>query len=203
MTTGLAPDGAGIKLVLASGSPRRRELLEEAGFEFEVVVSPAEELHDASVGLAELCERNAAAKALAVAEQLPGAVVLGADTLVWIEGEPLGKPRDLVEARSMLEKLSGREHTVCTGVCVAGAGRVETFHELTQVVFRQLDTAMIERYFERVNPLDKAGAYAVQEHGEMIVAEVRGDYSNVVGLPLGRVVEVLGSFPLGGSLPPR
>ena len=185
-----------MKLVLASGSPRRRELLEEAGFVFEVVVSPAEELHDAAVPLAELCERNAAAKALAVAAQRPDAVVVGADTLVWIDGEPLGKPRDMAEAREMLGKLAGRTHTVCSGVCVAGGGRVECFHELTEVVFRELDEGMIQRYFERVNPLDKAGAYAVQEHGEMVVAEVRGDFSNVVGLPLGRVVEVLRTFPL-------
>jgi len=185
-----------MRLVLASGSPRRRELLEEAGFVFEVVVSPAEELHDAAVPLAELCERNAAAKALAVAARHPDAVVVGADTLVWIDGEPLGKPHDLAEAREMLGKLAGRAHTVCTGVCVAGGGRVECFHELTGVVFRELDAGMIDRYFERVNPLDKAGAYAVQEHGEMIVAEVRGDFSNVVGLPLGRVVEVLKTFPL-------
>jgi septum formation protein len=91
----------------------------------------------------------------------------------------------------MLEKLSGRTHTVCTGVCVTGGGRVECFHELTEVVFRVLENDMIRRYFERVNPLDKAGAYAVQEHGEMVVAEVRGDFSNVVGLPLGRVAKVL------------
>ncbi len=185
-----------MRLVLASASPRRRELLEEAGFVFEVVVSPAEELHDATMPLAELCERNAAAKALAVAHQHPDAAVVGADTLVWINGEPLGKPRDLEEAREMLEKLSGRTHTVCTGVCVAGGGRIECFHELTAVTFRELDEGMIRRYFERVNPLDKAGAYAVQEHGEMVVSEVRGDYSNVVGLPLGRVAAVLRTFPL-------
>ena len=182
------------QLVLASGSPRRRELLGEAGLVFEVVVSPAEELHETGIPLAELCERNAEAKAAAVAVQRPKAVVIGADTLVWIDGQALGKPRDLREAREMLRKLSGRTHTVCTGVCVIGGGRSECFHELTEVVFRDLDEAAIGRYFERVDPLDKAGAYAVQEHGEMIVAEVRGDFSNVVGLPLGRVVEVLRGF---------
>jgi septum formation protein len=181
-------------LVLASGSPRRRELLAEAGFDFEVVISPAEELHDAGVPLAELCERNAEAKAAAVAAQRAEAVVLGADTLVWIDGEPLGKPADPGQARAMLRRLSGRGHTVCTGVCVIGGGRRACFHELTEVLFRALDEAAIGRYFERVNPLDKAGAYAVQEHGEMVVAEVRGDYSNVVGLPLDRVIGVLGGF---------
>lgn len=182
------------QLVLASGSPRRRELLGEAGLVFEVVVSPAEELHETGIPLAELCERNAEAKAAAVAVQRPEAVVIGADTLVWIDGQPLGKPRDLREAREMVRKLSGRTHTVCTGVCVIGGGRSECFHELTEVVFRDLDEAAIGRYFERVDPLDKAGAYAVQEHGEMIVAEVRGDFSNVVGLPLERVTGVLRDF---------
>ncbi len=186
-------------LVLASASPRRRELLEEAGFVFEVVVSPAEEEHDADIPLAELCERNAEAKAAAVAEMRPDAVVLGADTLVWIDGDPLGKPRDMAEARAMLRKLSGRTHAVCTGVCVIGTGRRERFHELTEVVFRDLDEETIDRYFRQVDPLDKAGAYAVQEHGAMIVAEVRGDFSNVVGLPVARVVEVLGGWEGGGA----
>jgi septum formation protein len=192
---------SGCRLVLASASPRRRELLEEAGLEFEVVVSPAVEVHEEGLGVAGLCERNAAAKAVAVAAERPAAVVVGADTLVWLDGEPLGKPRDLAEARAMLRKLSGRTHVVCTGVCVIGAGRRECFHELTEVVFRDLDEATIGRYFARVDPLDKAGAYAVQEHGEMVVAEVRGDFSNVVGLPLGRVVGVLRTFGVGlGSL---
>ena len=185
------------QLVLASGSPRRRELLEEAGLVFEVVLSPAEEIHETGIPLAELCERNAGAKAAAVAAQRPEAVVIGADTLVWIDDEPLGKPRDMDEARAMLRKLGGRAHTVCTGVCVFGGGRRECFHELTGVRFRELDEAAIGRYFERVDPLDKAGAYAVQEHGEMVVAEVRGDFSNVVGLPLERVVEMLREFGVG------
>ena len=179
---------------MASGSPRRRELLAEAGFGFEVVVSPAEEAHGPGVPLAELCESNAEAKAAAVVAQCPEAVVLGADTLVWIDDKPLGKPRDMDEARAMLRRLSGRTHTVCTGVCVIGGGRRERFHELTGVRFRDLDGQQIGRYFERMDPLDKAGAYAVQEHGEMIVEEVRGDFSNVVGLPLGRVTEVLQGF---------
>ncbi len=161
---------------------------------FDVVVSPAGELHDAGTPLAELCERNAEAKADAVARMRPDAVVVGADTLVWLDGEPLGKPRGMEEARRMLRRLSGRAHTVCTGVCVIGGGRRRRFHELTEVVFLDLDDDTIDRYFQRVDPLDKAGAYAVQEHGDMIVAEVRGDFTNVVGLPVARVVEVLGSF---------
>ncbi|TAE73722.1 MAG: septum formation protein Maf [Verrucomicrobia bacterium] len=178
-----------MRLILASGSPRRRDLLAAAGVAFEVVVSPAEELHDASIPLAELCERNAALKAGAVAVDFPDAVVVGADTLVWIDGEPLGKPRDLDEARVMLRKLSGRSHTVCTGVCVIFPdGRSENFHELTAVRFRDLDEAGISAYFERTNPLDKAGAYGIQDSGEMIVEGIDGAFDNVMGLPVAAVM---------------
>jgi septum formation protein len=174
-----------MKLILASGSPRRRDLLAAAGLEFEVVVSPAEEIHDASIPLAELCERNAELKAAAVAAAHPEAVVVGADTLVWIDGEPLGKPRDLAEARAMLRRLAGRPHTVCTGVCaIFPGGRVECFHELTAVRFRPLDEAAISAYFERTDPLDKAGAYGIQDSGEMIVEGIDGAFDNVMGLPV-------------------
>lgn len=156
-----------------------------AGLEFEVVVSPAEEIHDASIPLAELCERNAELKAAAVAAEHPDAVVVGADTLVWIDGEPLGKPRDLAEARAMLRRLAGRPHTVCTGVCaIFPGGRVECFHELTAVRFRPLDEAAISAYFERTDPLDKAGAYGIQDSGEMIVEGIDGAFDNVMGLPV-------------------
>ena len=111
-----------MNVILASASPRRRELLAAAGVAFEVVASPAEEIHDAAIPLDELCERNAELKAVAVAAEFPRAAVIGADTLVWIDGEPLGKPRDLDEARAMLRKLSGQSHTVCTGVCTTAPG---------------------------------------------------------------------------------
>lgn len=183
-----------MRLILASGSPRRRELLAAAGVEFEVVVSPAEELHDASIPLAELCERNAELKAAEVAARHPDAVVIGADTLVWIDGEPLGKPRDLAEARAMLRRLAGRRHTVCTGVCaIFPGGRIERFHELTGVDFLPLDEARIEAYLERTNPLDKAGAYGIQDSGELIVAGIEGAFDNVMGLPVARVLMALSS----------
>ena len=183
-----------MKVILASASPRRRELLEAAGLEFEVVASPAEEIHDASIPLDELCEKNAELKAVAVAEGHPEAAVIGADTLVWIDSEPLGKPRDMEEARAMLRKLSGREHTVCTGVCVVfPGGRVERFHDLTQVRFRVLDEEGIEAYFTRANPLDKAGAYGIQESGELIVEGIEGNFDNVMGLPVAKVLGALSS----------
>ena len=182
-----------MKVILASGSPRRRELLAEAGLSFEVIVSPAEEIHDASIPLAELCEQNAGLKAAAVAVAHPDAAVIGADTLVWIDGEPLGKPRDMEEARAMLRKLGGRSHTVCTGVCIVfPGGRVERFHDLTAVRFHPLDDARISEYFEKANPLDKAGAYGIQESGELIVAGIDGAFDNVMGLPVAKVLAALG-----------
>ena len=181
-----------MKIVLASGSPRRRELLAHAGLEFEVRPSPADELHDASLALDELCERNAELKARAV--PVVDAAVIGADTLVHIDGQPLGKPVDLDEARAMLRRLSGREHTVCTGVCVVFPdGAAQRFHEKTGVKFRDFGDEVIEAYFGKVDPLDKAGAYGIQEHGEMLVEAIDGAFDNVMGLPVARVLTVLGA----------
>lgn len=158
------------------------------------MVSPAEEIHDASIPLAELCEKNAELKAAAVAVDQPDAVVIGADTLVWIDGEPLGKPGDLAEARAMLRRLGGRSHTVCTGVCaIFPDGRSECFHELTEVRFRRLEEEMITAYFEKTDPLDKAGGYGIQDSGEMIVEGIDGAFDNVMGLPVARVLRALSS----------
>lgn len=180
-------------IILASGSPRRRELLEQAGVVFEVVPSPAEEVHDASMVPEDLCELNARFKAEAVAKRRPEALVIGSDTLVFIDGEPLGKPVDLEDARWMLRKLSGRTHQVCTAVCVIRPGESpDVFHENTAVTFRELSDADIEGYFAVANPLDKAGAYGIQEHGERIVARIEGAFDNVMGLPVARVLEALG-----------
>ncbi|MFT3989861.1 MAG: Maf family protein [Luteolibacter sp.] len=179
-------------LVLASTSPRRRELLERVGLVFEVVSSPAEELHDASMLPADLCEVNAELKAAAVFAQRPDATVIGADTLVFIDDEPLGKPKGMEEAREMLRRLSGRVHQVCTGVCVFFPdGRKKRFHGLTAVRFLELGGEEIDAYFSLVNPLDKAGAYGIQEHGERIVAEIEGSFENVMGLPVDLVIEAL------------
>lgn len=178
-----------MRVILASTSPRRRELLAAAGLEFEVVPSPAEELHCAKMPPAELCEANARLKAEAVAALLPGSLVIGADTLVFIDGKPLGKPADMAEARAMLRLLSGRTHSVCTGVCVINPQRgAETFHDITAVEFRELGDEQIEAYFLLVNPLDKAGAYGIQEHGELLVSRIDGNFDNVMGLPVALVM---------------
>jgi len=179
-------------VILASASPRRRELLERAGLVFEIAHSPAEEIHDASIPPEELCETNAALKAEAVAALRPEATVIGADTLVFIDGEPLGKPADLDEARAMLRRLAGRAHRVCTGVCVIFPdGRRELFHDTTEVTFLPLDEAAIDAYLSIANPLDKAGAYGIQEYGERIISGISGSYENVMGLPVGMVMGAL------------
>lgn len=179
-------------LILASGSPRRRDMLTAAGLQFDIVISPAEELHDEQIPLHTLCETNAELKALAVSSQYPEAWVIGADTLVYIDETPLGKPRDEKEAYTMLKRLSGRSQKVCTGVCLARGAESYCFHEITEVIFKSLTDEIIRDYMSKVNVMDKAGAYAVQEHGDLIIEEVRGDYDNVVGLPVARVLELLG-----------
>jgi septum formation protein len=194
------------RLILASASPRRRDLLRAAGYEFTVAATRAAESHDPSAGLAGLVLANARAKALEAAALHPAAVVVGADTLVWLDGRPLGKPSGPAEARAMLRMLSGRTHEVATGVHVVRlAPPVEVaFHEVTRVRFRGLADGDIEAYLGRVDVLDKAGAYAVQEHGEMIIEQVEGSRSNVAGLPVERLASALRRhFALGPAIPPR
>ena len=161
----------------------------EAGYDFDVVPALTEESSDMSGGLSQLVEHNALSKARWVAERHPDAVVVGADTLVAIDAEALGKPRDLEEAKAMIARLSGRTHQVCTGValCCAAARESQTFHSVTLVTFRKLGAEQIEAYFGKVNPLDKAGAYGAQEHGDDIIECIEGSWSNVVGLPMNQL----------------
>ena len=173
------------RIILASSSPRRRELLAKAGLVFDVIPSPAEEIHDATMKPGDLCETNARLKAAAVACHHPGAWTIGADTLVFLAGHPIGKPADHREAATMLASLSGRTHEVRTGVCIVDpAGREHTFHETSRVTFRTLDEAAIRAYHALVNPLDKAGAYGAQEHGDRIIAHIDGPFDNIMGLPV-------------------
>ena len=179
-------------MILASMSPRRRELLAREGVEFRVVVRDTEEVHDASLPPQELCAINAAAKAAAVAAEFPGDIVIGADTLVFIDGIPLGKPADETEAVAMLQRLQGRTHCVCTAVAVfmPDSSRRD-FVETSYVTFRQLSEADIRHYMGLVHVYDKAGAYAIQEHGELIIQSFEGDMDNVIGLPVTRLLQVL------------
>lgn len=179
-------------LVLASASPRRVDLLREAGFVFEIVVPQVEEAHDATLTPEQLTVENARKKALVVSLLKPGALVIGADTLVYVDGEPLGKPADLQEALTMVRRLSGRAHEVCTGVAFARDGRIEReLHVITQVMFKTLSDALILDYHSKLNPLDKAGAYGIQEHTEMLLERMEGSFTNVVGLPVDEVAAAL------------
>lgn len=180
-------------LVLASGSPRRNELLRQLGLAFQVVPGAAVEIMSRSMTPAEVCQINAYRKARAVAKHYPDAVVLGADTLVCLGQNVFGKPADLNEAFTMMSMLQGQTHEVVTGVCLMHLRehRQRAFAVSTTVRFRPLRTSEIRKYFELVNPLDKAGAYGIQEQGEMIVDTVEGSLSNVIGLPLERLTEEL------------
>lgn len=173
-------------LILASASPRRAELLRQLDLKFEIVPGDATEIFDEQLSPRELCQLNAHRKARAVAKKVPDALVLGADTLVFLGREIFGKPRDLHEAKQMLARLQDRTHQVVTGVSLI---HLRTHHERifavgTDVTFRPLSAEQISRYLSKINSLDKAGAYAIQEHGDKIIAEISGSYSNVVGLPL-------------------
>ena len=192
-------------LLLASTSPRRRELLAEAGFNFECVSPRIAEKEDVDLTLRELTAWNAFRKGLAVARLRPNDIVLAADTLVALDGKVIGKPRDLNDARKILRRLSGKTHEVCTSVfiCHLARARSTSFSEITRVQFHRLTNRKIDNYFSKVNPLDKAGAYAAQGHGCEIIAEVTGSFSNVVGLPMETTIAALREFGINASRPIR
>jgi septum formation protein len=184
------------RFILASGSPRRRQLLEQAGYEFDVILPAVAEVSEAWFTVREVTICNATRKALEVARSSPSAVVLGADTLVALDGEVIGKPADLAHAEKLLERLSGRSHEVRTAVfvCHLARGQARSFQEVSQVRFRELDRRAIAQYLAKVDPLDKAGAYAAQGHGVEIIERIEGSYSNVVGLPMEETARVLRAF---------
>lgn len=184
-------------LVLASASPRRAALLAQVGLRFEVHVSDVpEEADEAGRAPQAVALEHARAKALAVAAAAPGRLVLGADTVVVLDGDLLGKPAHAAEAAAMLRRLSGREHEVITAIAFAldagqGARVLAEHAEHTRVVFRELSEDEIAWYVASGEPLDKAGAYGIQGHGALLVRRIEGCYFNVVGLPLSRTGEVL------------
>jgi len=184
------------RLVLASGSPRRRDLLRDAGYEFEIVGPPVDEVSHGWLTIRELTIWNAAHKAAAVSRISADAIVLAADTMVAIDGEVLGKPRDLEDAARILRRLSGRAHEVWTAVRIVDMtrGKSRSFHEMSQVHFRSLDDQAIRNYLAKIDPLDKAGAYAAQGDGKVIIEKIEGSYSNVVGLPMEKTARVLRDF---------
>jgi len=177
------------RLILASASPRRAELLRELGLRFRVVPSDAPEVRHEQLTARELSQLNAYRKARAVAKKIPDALVLGADTLVCFGTRLFGKPTNLDEAERMIAQLQGRTHQVVTGVCLIHLRRFrqKIFAETTDVTFRPLDRKQIRYYLKAIHPLDKAGAYAIQVKSDLIVEKVAGSVSNVVGLPVERL----------------
>ncbi len=184
------------ELILSSTSPRRSQLLEEAAVSFRVVTVPVEEIHVEEMPLVQLTRLNAELKARSVAEAHPHAIVIGADTLVSVDGCALGKPATLAEAQAMIRKLSGRAHEVGTAVSLVheATRRAVHFAVVTRVVFRELTDAEISTYLSLIHPLDKAGGYAAQDHGDMIIDHFEGSLSNVVGLPMERLLAELALF---------
>jgi septum formation protein len=183
-------------LILASASPRRHELLSAAGYEFEVVAPRVEEVAHDWLTIRELTMWNAARKAAGVSKSFPDAVVLAADTLVVMDGEVIGKPADIAAAIAILRRLSGRSHEVWTAVQVrqAASATSESFHEVSRVQFRDLDDRAIRNYLTKIDPLDKAGAYAAQGDGKDIIERIDGSYTNVVGLPMEKTSRALRAF---------
>jgi septum formation protein len=188
---GAAAGGAPVRVVLASQSPRRRELLTLIGIPHEVRPADIDERVLPGERPAPHAERLARTKALAIARDEPDAVTIGSDTIVVVDGDILGKPGDGAEARRMLRRLSGREHVVFTAVAVARGGRVASSVEEVTVGFRELSDAEIDAYVATGEPMDKAGAYGIQGYGATIVERIDGDYFAVMGLALGRMVRLM------------
>ena len=161
------------RLILASASPRRQELLQDLSYPFDIVAADCEEYFDRS---------------------LPIASVLGADTMVCFKDQMMGKPENREDAYRMLKQLSGKTHTVVSGVAIVWKGKAEFFHEKTSVTFYELEEELLERYLDSNEPYDKAGAYGIQGMGKLFVRELRGDYFNVMGLPIAAVYRHLKAY---------
>lgn len=184
---------ASAPLILASASPRRRELLARLGIPFSVEVAQVTEWEEPHGDPREMVRHNAALKADWVSARHPEALVLGADTTVFIGGRVLNKPADLGDAKRMLGMLAGRTHTVFTGLAVRRGrdGLRQDCGIESQVTFLPLDSAEIDAYLAKVHVMDKAGAYSIQEHRELIVAGYRGSFTNIMGLPIGATKQIL------------
>lgn len=179
------------QLVLASQSPRRAELLSRLGLSFEVEPADIDESYIDHEMPADHAERLAREKALTVARRRPGALVVGSDTIVILDSDVLGKPRDEAEAVRMLQRLSGREHEVFTAVAVVQGERIESALERVRVRFQPLSREQCEAYVATGEPMDKAGAYGIQGFGSALVHSIEGDFFAVMGLPVVRTLELI------------
>ncbi|MGN6567705.1 MAG: Maf family protein [Flavipsychrobacter sp.] len=180
------------KLILASQSPRRKQLMEAAELDFEIIIADVDETNPEGMPGEEVPVFLAKKKAAAIQHMINDAIVITADTVVLLDHHILGKPRDAAHARETLSRLSDRTHLVVTGVCIQSAVKQVSFSTTTAVHFRKLTAAQIDHYVESYRPFDKAGAYAIQEWIGMIgIERIDGDYYNVMGLPIGEVVKSL------------
>ena len=183
-----------IRIVLASKSPRRKELMEQLHLPFEIIVSDIEEEIDHQNDLVKEIEKLSYQKANAVFKQEQDALVIGADTIVKIGNEALGKPASLEEAREMLKKLSDRTHEVVTGVTILYQDQRETFSSVAEVTFYPLTEEEIEEYIHTNEPMDKAGAYAIQGDAAKFIRSIHGDYYTIVGLPIAELYQRLKKY---------
>lgn len=181
------------EIILASGSPRRRELLTQGNIPYEVIVSDAKEIITKNTPW-EIVEELSCIKAMAVAKDHPDKLVLGADTIVALDGEVLGKPKDEQDAYRMLSRLQGNIHQVYTGVTFIQGDRIHSFHEKTDVEVYPMTEDEIWEYIYSKDPMDKAGSYGIQGQFAIHIRKINGDYNNVVGLPIGRVWQELKNF---------
>ena len=180
-----------MRVILASASPRRHDLLNMIGIAHEVIPANVDETYGAGEIPRAHAERLAREKAVVLAARAPAALVIAADTIVVVDGDVLGKPRDAEDAMRMLRRLAGRSHTVFTAVAVARGEHVESGVEEVEVTFRKLDDATIASYVATREPMDKAGAYGIQGYGAAIVERIDGDYFAVMGLAIGRMLWLL------------
>ena len=188
------------KFIVASNSPRRRELLSLAGYRFEVIPSDADETLESGIDAGEAVKELSKRKALFVSKMNKGAVVLGCDTVVALGGKILGKPKNESEAFSMLKSLSGREHEVFTGVYITDGEKSEGFLSCTKVEFYPLSDETIRSYIATKEPMDKAGSYGIQGLGSVLVKKINGDYFTVMGLPVNECARVLSKFGIKGTV---
>lgn len=182
------------RVILASQSPRRREILSMLLPAFSVIVSNTQEICPENASPCETVQTLAAQKAHAVARDYPDALVIGADTLVYLDGRPLGKPKDKEDAAGMLRALSGRAHEVYTGVCLCTNEESHTFDRMAAVHFAPLTQREIDWYIATGDPMDKAGAYGIQGPGARFIKGIEGDFFTVMGLPLNALYENIGRF---------
>lgn len=192
-----------MRIVLASASPRRKKLLAEIGLEFDVVPSNAEESSDLSkMPIEELVQKNALMKARAVAGNFPEALVIGCDTDIFFKGKLVGKPKNAEDAKKILKEFSNKWHSIVSGIAIINTktGREITGFEKTNVKVKKLSEKEIAKYIETGEPLDKAGAYGIQGKGRFLIERFEGSYSNIVGLPLEKLVGRLKEFGIRISL---